>query len=125
VVRGGADGSWTTHVWEGRVTALAFVGDGGALVAATYFEVDDTTALVLLDESPSGGGGEPRVSVVARIGPAHAEASYAEASEPGEIGDTVEVEAAAHGRVLALAYDDARGVVWVAGGFGVAAFAVP
>jgi hypothetical protein len=85
-------------VWEGRVTALSFVDDGGTLVAATYSEVDDTTALVKLDA-------DGRASVVARIGPSHPDTE-------------------ADGRVLAMAHDEARGVVWVAGAFGVAAFAV-
>jgi hypothetical protein len=125
VVRRNGDSSWTTHVWEGRVTALAFVDDAGTLVAATYSEVDDTTALVLL-EKPSRGAESPgaaRVSVVARIGPAPGEARYAEGPEPVSSDDAADVQRVADGRVLALAYDDARGVVWVAGGFGVAAFA--
>jgi hypothetical protein len=57
---------------------------------------------------------------VARIGPARAQAG-ADAVPGAEDGlEGLETDA----RVLALAYDDARGVVWVAGGFGVAAFAV-
>jgi hypothetical protein len=80
------------------VTALAFVDDAGTLAVASYSDADDTTALVRLDAAG-------RAAVVARIGPARAE---------GE----------ADGRVLAMDYDEARGVVWVAGGFGVAAFAV-
>jgi hypothetical protein len=97
VVRRLAGGAWRMHAWEGPVAALAFVDDAGTLVAATYSDADDTTALVRLD--PQGVA-----SVVARIGPA----SHGESD----------------GRVLALAYDDPRGVVWVAGGFGVAAFSV-
>ena len=97
VARRDAAGAWSAHEWEGQVTALAFVDDEGTLVAATYSEADDTTALVRLD--PQG-----RASVVARIGAARAE---------GE----------ADGRAIALAYDDAHGVVWVVGGFGVAAVA--
>jgi hypothetical protein len=125
VVRRNGDGSWSTHVWEGRITALAFVDDAGTLVAATYSDVDDTTALVLLEKR----SGEPelpgpvRVSVVARIGPAPKEARYAEGSESVSGNDLAEGQGVGDGRVLALAYDDARGVVWVAGGFGVAAFA--
>jgi hypothetical protein len=33
-------------------------------------------------------------------------------------------DADADGRAVAMACDDPRGVVWVAGGFGVAAFAI-
>jgi hypothetical protein len=84
--------------WEGRVTALVFVDDRGTLLAATYSAGDDTSALVRVD--PAGGA-----SVVARIGPAS--------------GDTE-----ADGRVVAMAVDEGHGVVWVAGGFGVAAFAL-
>jgi hypothetical protein len=98
VVRRSPAGAWESHEWEGRVTAVAFVDDAGTLVAATYSDADDTTALVRLDAK--GGA-----SVVARIGPSRSD---------GE----------SDGRVAALAHDDARGVVWVAGGFGLAAFAV-
>jgi len=125
VVRRSTGGPWTTHVWEGRITALAFVDDAGTLLAATYSEVDDTTALVLLEKRP--GGSEPtggmRISVVARIGPAPPDGGHAGNAPPVDSGDPAEVEVAVDGRVLALAFDDARGVVWVAGGFGVAAFA--
>lgn len=103
VVRRLGSGAWSRHAWEGRITALAFLDDAGALVAATYAEGDDTTALVRLDAA----GGPPRV--VARIGPSHG------ASSADDLGD---------GRVTALAYDDTKMVLWVAGGFGVAAFAV-
>jgi hypothetical protein len=92
------DGSWHRLGWEGRVTALAIVDDLGTLVAATYSEADDTTGLVRFDA-------EGRASLVARLGPARDDAE-------------------ADGRTIALAFDDPRGVVWVAGGFGVAAFAI-
>jgi translation initiation factor IF-1 len=98
VVRSIGGGDLAGFVWEGRVTALSFVDDGGTIVVATYSEVDDTTALVKLDT-------DGRASVVARIGPSHPDAD-------------------ADGRVLAMAHDEARGVVWVAGGFGVAAYAM-
>ncbi|HEY3822769.1 MAG TPA: hypothetical protein VGL81_36645 [Polyangiaceae bacterium] len=123
VVRRGADGTWATHAWEGRVTALAFVDDAGTLVAATYSESDDTTALVCLEPArPAGAGaGEPRAEVVARIGPARAQAGGGDAVAGADDGvEGLDTDA----RVLALAHDDARGVVWVAGGFGVAVFAV-
>jgi hypothetical protein len=83
--------------WGGTVTALAFVDEAGTVVASTYSDVDDTSTLVRLDAA-----GNP--SVVARIGAAHTDAD-------------------SDGRTIAMAYDEARGVVWVAGGFGVAAFA--
>jgi hypothetical protein len=98
VVRRGEDGVWSSYRWQGLVTALEFVDDKGGLIAATYSDSDDTTGLVLLDELG-------RVSVVARLGPGRSD------------GDL-------DGRVLCLAFDDARGVIWVAGGFGVAAFAI-
>jgi hypothetical protein len=98
VVRRSSAGAWESHEWEGRVTAIAFVDDAGTLVATTYSDADDTTALVRLDA-------QGVASVVARIGPSRSEAE-------------------SDGRVVALAHDDARGVVWVAGGFGLAAFAV-
>jgi hypothetical protein len=95
VVRRIAGRGWMPFEWEGRVTALVLVDDAGTLVASTYVDADDTTALVRLD--PGGNA-----SVVARIGPSDPESD---------------------GRVVAMAHDEARGVVWVAGGFGVAAFA--
>lgn len=96
VVRRGPDG-WRSFAWDGRVTSLAFVDDAGTLVAPTYSDADDTTGLVRLDAAG-------RVSVVARVG-----------ASPGYPDSD--------GRVRALACDDSRGVVWMAGGFGVAAFA--
>ena len=97
VVRGGNREPWSTVAWEGKVTALAFVDDAGTVAAATYSPADDTTALIRV--APSG-----EALLVGRIGPAR------------QSGDC-------DGRVVAMAYDDARGVLWVAGGFGVAAFA--
>ena len=97
VVRRG-DATWHRLTWEARVTALAIVDDLGTVVAATYSEADDTTGLVRLD-------GAGRASLVARLGPSRDDAE-------------------ADGRTLALAFDDPRGVVWVAGGFGVAAFTI-
>jgi len=98
VVRRGADGTWHSYGWEGQVTAMAFVDGKGTLIAATYSDADDTTALVYLDEAG-------KAAVVARLGPARPD---------GELD----------GRALSVACDDARGVIWVAGGFGVAAFAI-
>jgi len=92
------DGGWKRFGWDGRVTTLAMVDDAGTLIAATYSDGDDTTGLVRVD---STGG----VSVVARLGAARDDAD-------------------ADGRAVAMACDDPRGVIWVAGGFGVAAFAV-
>jgi len=82
--------------WEGRITALSFVDTAGTLVVSTYSDSDDTTTLVRLDAS--GGA-----FVVARIGAAQ--------SDPES-----------DGRIVAIARDEARGVMWVVGGFGVAAF---
>lgn len=99
VVRRGADGRWQPYAgWEGAVTAMAFVDDSGTLLIAAYSEVEDMTGLVRVD--PAG-----RLSVVARVGALR---------DQGE----------SDGRVLSLACDDARGVVWMAGGFGVAAFSM-
>jgi hypothetical protein len=95
VVRRIGEGGWMPFEWEGRVTALVLVDDAGTLIASTYMEADDTSALVRLDSAGNA-------SVVARIG----------ASDPES-----------DGRVVAMAHDEARGVVWVGGGFGVAAFA--
>src|SRR5258706_601034 len=94
----GPDGVWGSFDWDGRITALTFVDDAGTLVATTYSDGDDTTGLVRLD--PVG-----RTSVVARMG---ASADHVDSD----------------GRARALACDDPHGVVWVAGGFGLAAFAI-
>jgi hypothetical protein len=77
---------------------MAFVDDDGTLLVAAYSEVEDMTGLVRIDASG-------RLSVVARVGALR---------DQGE----------SDGRVLSLACDDARGVVWLAGGFGVAAFSM-
>jgi len=91
-------GAWKLFEWEGRVTALSFIDDAGTIAVSTYSEADDTTTLVRLDAAGSA-------SVAARVGAAPADAD-------------------SDGRVLAMAHDEARGVLWVAGGFGVAAFAI-
>jgi hypothetical protein len=72
--------------------------EAGTLVAAVYGESDDSTGLIRVD-------GEGVASLVARLGAARDDAD-------------------ADGRAVALAVDDPRGVLWVVGGFGVAAFAV-
>jgi hypothetical protein len=97
-VRLGPDGQSATVVWTGRVTALVLLDDAGRLLAATYSEADDTTALVHVDVAGVA-------SVVARVGATRADPD-------------------SDGQVLSMAHDEARGVVWLAGGFGVAAFAV-
>ncbi|HEY1694264.1 MAG TPA: hypothetical protein VGG39_18975 [Polyangiaceae bacterium] len=111
VVRG-PDGRWTPHEWDAPVTAIAFLDDDGTLVAAAYAEGDDTTALVRL------AAGSSQATVVARLGPPPA----GRAADSGDSPEQQEPDA--DGRVVALSFDEARGVVWVAGGFGVAAFAV-
>jgi hypothetical protein len=100
--RGGIVVRWAGAAWqrvpcEGRLAGLALIDDAGTLVAAAYAEADDTTRLVRVD--PAG-----RASLVAGLGAARDDAE-------------------ADGRAVAMAWDDARGVVWVAGGFGIAAFA--
>ena len=98
VVTRAPGGEWTVHPWAGIVTAIVLLDDAGTLLAATYSDMDDSTALVRLD---AGG----HAAVVARLG----------ASRNSAESD---------GRVLSMAHDEARGVVWLAGGFGVATFAV-
>jgi hypothetical protein len=100
VIRRGPEGPWRSYKWEGRVTALAFVDEMGTLLAATYSEADDTTGLVRLDSAGAA-------SVVARIGALRRRD-----------------EGTSDGRALGMACDDAHGVVWIAGGFGLAAFAI-
>jgi hypothetical protein len=80
------------------VLAISFLNADGALLAATYSEVDDTTGLVRV---------RPGVApcVVGLVG-------------------AVRAEADSDGRVEAIACDEPRGVVWVAGGFGLVAFAI-
>lgn len=98
VVTRASGGPWTVHPWSGVVTAVEFLDDAGTLVAATYSDADDASALVRLDAA-----GHP--TVVARLGASRGSAD-------------------SDGRVRAMALDEARGVVWVVGGFGVATFAV-
>lgn len=99
VVRRTADGRWRSFAgWEGYATGIIFVDDGGTLVVATYSAAEDVTELVRIDASGT-------LSIVARVGAFR------------DQGDS-------DGRVLSLACDDARGVLWLAGGFGVAAFSM-
>jgi hypothetical protein len=92
-----SSGPWRSRVWDGIVTALSFADEAGTLLATTYSDADDTTALVCLDASDLA-------TVVARVG-------------------AVRDQPDSDGRALGMARDDARGVVWVAGGFGATAFA--
>ena len=98
VVRDQGDGVWEPFPWPGAVTALAMLDDRGTLVAASYSDGDDATALVRLDEAGIA-------VIVARVG--------ATRSDPES-----------DGRVASMAFDAARGVVWLAGGFGVLALSV-
>jgi hypothetical protein len=99
VLHRGAGGAWQRASWDGSVTAMAFVDEQGTLLAATYSQVDAATALISV--APSG-----RPAVVALVG--------ASPDDPDS-----------DGRATAIACDDAHGVVWLAGGFGFAAFAKP
>jgi hypothetical protein len=97
VVLRGKDGTWRRFSWEGKVTALAFLDEEATLLVASYSETDDTTGLVRVDAAG-------HTAIVARLGAARDDAD-------------------ADGRAVAIACDEPRGVVWVAGGFGVAVFA--
>ncbi|HEX8796897.1 MAG TPA: hypothetical protein VF765_38360, partial [Polyangiaceae bacterium] len=88
IARRDASGRWQEIEWLGRVTALAFVGDGTVL-AATYTDTEDSTTLVHVTA-------DGRPCVVARL---------------GAMRDDVDSD----GRVLSMAYDEAHGVVWLAG----------
>ena len=98
VVIVGDDASRRPVSLAGTVVALSFIDSGEALVAAVYSENEDTTGLVRIDEA---GGAQ----VMGLLGPTPADME-------------------SDGRALALAVDDPRGVVWVAGGFGVAIFSI-
>jgi hypothetical protein len=92
------DGTWKSVPWEGSIAAMAFLDDAGRMLVATCSDSDDMAALVRLDEMG-------KAAVVARLGTERAGGEGEEAP-------------------FGLAVDDLRGVVWVAGPFGVAAFAV-
>jgi hypothetical protein len=98
IVLVGGDPSWRPVSLAGTVVALSFIDSGEALVAAVYSENDDTTGLVRIDGAGSA-------QVMGLLGPTPADME-------------------SDGRALALAVDDPRGVVWVAGGFGVAIFSI-
>jgi hypothetical protein len=97
--RRNAAGVWQRHLVQGVTTASAFTDDAGTLLVAVYAPAEDATALVCVDIAG-------HASVVALVG--------ALADDPDS-----------DGRILALACDDAHGVVWVGGAFGVAAFSTP
>jgi hypothetical protein len=92
-------GGWEPIPASAGVTALAFLDDRGTLLVALYAEAEDATRLVV------GGASEPRV--VAEIGP------------PALRNDELEA------RVSTLVCDEAHGVVWVSGPFGLLAFELP
>jgi hypothetical protein len=96
LVFGSAELGWETRDLGGEVVALSFVDGGEGVVALVYSESDDTTGLVRVE-----AGGAPRV--MALLGATHSDIE-------------------SNGRALGWACDDTRGVVWVVGGFGVAAF---
>jgi hypothetical protein len=96
LVSGSAAEGWVAQALGGQVVALSFVDGGQALVAVVYSDADDTTGVVRVEP-----GSPPRV--MALLGPT-----------PADIESD--------GRAFGLASDDTRGVVWVVGGFGVAAF---
>lgn len=87
-----ADGVALARV--GGVDALVFLDDDGTLLVASYREQEDATSIVRVS------GQTPEI--VAEVGGA-------------------DVDAEADGRVRALVCDDAHGVVWVGGGFGLLA----
>ena len=96
IVCGNVEGGWRAFALGGPPAALAFVEGGETLVAAVYSEAEDTTGLVRI-----GSDGLSRVAAL--------------------LGAT-QADIESDGKVCDLASDDARGVVWVVGGFGVAAF---
>jgi hypothetical protein len=98
VVLSGGEGAPARFVVGETIVALSFLDGGQGIVAAIYSEGDDTTGLVRIDSA-----GPPRV--MGLLGPTPADME-------------------SDGRALALAVDDPRGVVWVVGGFGVAAFSI-
>ncbi len=91
-------GGWRWQPLAGAIVALAFTDGNGGLVAVVYADAEDTTGLVCLE-----GGGPPRV--MALLGPTQADIE-------------------SDGRALSFACDETRGVVWVAGRFGLAAFSI-
>jgi hypothetical protein len=89
--------AWRSFDAPGAVAAT-FLDDLGALVYATYKDAEDASWITRVDESGA--------NVVAEI------------NATRDDDDT-------DGKVTAMARDDARGVLWVAGGFGVIAFELP
>jgi len=83
--------------WSEPVAAVAFIDDAGTLLVAVSSDVDATAALVRVDASAS------------RALVAHAGVGY---RVPGRACD------------VSLTVDGSRGVVWVAGDFGVEAFSM-
>ena len=103
-------GSWSHLAGTEAVTAMAILDGAGTLAVALHgrapggsSESEPQTTLVRV-----GADGEPKV--VAVLG------------DRGERGDSSSVAVDEEPGVLAMAVDDEHQVVWVAGGFGVAAF---
>ncbi len=103
-------GVWSRVAGMSLVTAIAMLDTAGTLVVALApgsVETDGQSAVLHL--ARVGADGEPKVVAVWE------ERSEGATREPGEAGDL-------EGGVTAIAVDQAHEVVWVAGGFGVAAF---
>jgi hypothetical protein len=98
VVSGSPSGDWRWQPLVGSIVALCFTDGSSGLVAAVYVDAEDTTGLVSLD-----GEGPPQV--MALLGPTQADIE-------------------SDGRALSFACDETRGVVWVVGKFGLAAFSI-
>jgi hypothetical protein len=115
-------GLWSAADGIGDVTAMAFLDDAGALLVAMHRDAEDVTWLVRLPArataavaSASGSIDAARPEVVAEVGALAIRTLDRDRARAQE-DDLLD------GAATAMARDDAHGVLWVSGGFGLFAY---
>jgi hypothetical protein len=117
-------GLWSAADGIGDVTAMAFLDDAGALLVAMHRDAEDVTWLVRLPAraapgvalaSASGSIDAARPEVVAEVGALAIRALDRDRARAQE-------DELLDGAATAMARDDAHGVLWVSGGFGLFAY---
>jgi hypothetical protein len=103
--------SFTSYPSLASASAAAFLDDEGTLAVALYGATEDTSWLACVDK----GG---RVETVAELGRGRADA------DPEDDQDGT-AELLHDGCAVGLTQDDAHGVIWVVGGFGLLALERP
>ena len=113
-------GLWSAADGIEHVTAMTFLDAAGTVLVAMHREAEDVTWLVRVPTRVTEGASvaplpPPRPEVVAEVG-----ADALPMRAHGGAGDRQDEER--DGAATAMARDDAHGVIWLAGGFGLLAY---